>query len=413
VTDPLGTVTQYTYDGFGNPLSIVRDAGAGHLNQTTTLGYSTLGDVVSLTDPSENVTTSAYDANRRLTNVTAPPAPTALVTAYSYDPDGRLLQPRQSADGAVLATTSSSYTPSGKLATATDANGNVTGYAYDAADRLARVTDAAGRVTTYGYDAMSRLLAVSNPAIQSNPLTQSGYTPDGLLASLNIARSDTVADTTNFTYDGFDRLSTTTYPDSSAESLTYDANGNILTRETRKGDTLSFTWDTLNRLSTKAAPSEATVSWGYDLAGRPTSISDSSAAVTIPSAPASYAASTTYDAMNRPTAVTWGPAAAQTTPAASAASFTYGYDPTNRRVSQSATDNSWWSYPTAASAISYTPNNLNQYSAVGAVTQTYDGNGNLTHDGGYLYGFDAESRLTGISSLATAGNCDSTLLTMT
>jgi YD repeat-containing protein len=236
-----------------------------------------------------------------------------------------------------------------------------------------------------------------------------GYTPDGLLASL----TDAASHATDYAYDGFDRLSTATYPDSSAESLSYDANGNVLTRKTRKGDTLTFTYDTLNRLSTKAAPSEATVSWGYDLGGRVTSVGDTSAAVTAPSTTATYTVGTTYDAMNRPNAVTWGPAAAQTTPAASAASFTYGYDPTNRRVSQSATDNSWWSYPTAASAISYTPNNLNQYSAVGAVTQTYDGNGNLTHDGGYLYGFDAESRLTGISSLATAGNCDSTLLTMT
>ncbi len=240
-TDPLGTATQYTYDSFGNPLSIVRDAGAGHLNQTTAMTYSALGDVVSLTDPNHNLTTSAYDADRRLTMVTTPPAPAALVTAYSYDPDGRLLQTRQSADGAVLATTSSSYTLSGKLAAATDANGNLTGYAYDAADRLARVTDAAGRVTTYSYDALSRLLAAGNPAIQSNPLTQRGYTPDGLLASLTIARSNTVADTTNFTYDGFDRLSMTTYPNGSAESLTYDANGNTLTRKTRKGDTLNFT----------------------------------------------------------------------------------------------------------------------------------------------------------------------------
>ena len=125
-TDPLGTVAQYAYDGFGNPVSIIRDAGAGRLNQTTAMGYDALGDVVLLTDPNGNVTTSAYDAARRLTTVTAPPAPLALVTAYGYDPDGRLLQTRRSAAGTVLATTNSSYTPSGRLATATDANGNVT-----------------------------------------------------------------------------------------------------------------------------------------------------------------------------------------------------------------------------------------------------------------------------------------------
>ena len=34
-----------------------------------------------------------------------------------------------------------------------------------------------------------------------------------------------------------------------------------------------------------------------------------------------------------------------------------------------ATDNSWWSYPAATAAtVSYTANNLDQYTAVGAVT---------------------------------------------
>jgi YD repeat-containing protein len=50
-TDPLGTVTQFAYDNFGNQTSIVRDAGAGRLNQRTSFGYSAVGDVVSVTDP--------------------------------------------------------------------------------------------------------------------------------------------------------------------------------------------------------------------------------------------------------------------------------------------------------------------------------------------------------------------------
>ena len=41
------------------------------------------------------------------------------------------------------------------------------------------------------------------------------------------------------------------------------------------------------------------------------------------------------------------------------------------------TDNSWWEYP-AASASTVA---LNQYTAVGAVTPAYDGNGNLTSHG--------------------------------
>jgi hypothetical protein len=53
---------------------------------------------------------------------------------------------------------------------------------------------------------------VSNAAIQSAPLVQRAYTPDGLTASLTIARDNATFNVTNFAYDGLDRLSTTTYP---------------------------------------------------------------------------------------------------------------------------------------------------------------------------------------------------------
>jgi YD repeat-containing protein len=67
-TDPLGTVTKSSYDGFGNLTSVTRDFGSGRLNRLTTMSYSALGDVISLTDPNGNVTTNTYDAARRLTS---------------------------------------------------------------------------------------------------------------------------------------------------------------------------------------------------------------------------------------------------------------------------------------------------------------------------------------------------------
>ena len=136
-----------------------------------------------------------------------------MVTTYTYDADGHLLQTQQSAAGTVLRTTSTSYTYTGKPATVTDANGHVTTSAYDLDDRLVSVTDPVGRTTSFSYDALSRPASVSNAAILATPLIQRTYTPDGLIASLAIAQSNTVANTTSFAYDGFDRVSTTTYPD--------------------------------------------------------------------------------------------------------------------------------------------------------------------------------------------------------
>src|SRR5262249_30792979 len=62
----------------------------------------------------------------------------------------------------------------------------------------------------------------------------------------------------------------------------------------------------------------------------------------------------------------------------------------------------WLSYPSAAGSTSYSANNLNQYTAVGSITPTYDGNGNLTFDGIYTLGYDPENRLVSASATGTA-----------
>jgi RHS repeat-associated protein len=366
-----------------------------------------VGDAISVTDPKGNVTTSTYDAARRLLSTIAPgtsAAPAGVKTAFSYDPDGRVIQTEQTVNGVVLRTTASTYTLTGKPATATDAKGNTTFFTYDVLDRLSSTTDPMQRVTSIVYDALSRQSQMLNTAIQSTPLLQQAYTPDGLLASLTDANNHA----TSFAYDGFDRLATTTYPLGSTEVLTYDADSNVTSRKTRANQTISFAYDSLNRLKTKTPPSPAAVvSYGYDLAGRLTNLSDTSAAITtaVPPSPATsvqYATNFGYDALNRPTAVTWNPA--PTAAASTAGSVTTGhaYNKANQRIGQTVTDNSWFNYPTAIpSAISYTANALNQYTSVGAVTPSYDGNGNLTSDGMFTLGYDAENRLTSASG---AGN---------
>ena len=62
-------------------------------------------------------------------------------------------QTQQSANGSVLRTTSATWTASGKPATTTDANGNVTRLAYDLLDRLSTTSWPGGSYETLGYDA--------------------------------------------------------------------------------------------------------------------------------------------------------------------------------------------------------------------------------------------------------------------
>ena len=266
------------------------------------------------------------------------------------------------------------------------------------------MTDAVGRVGTVAYDALSRPTQSFNKAIQSGPLMQQAWTADGLRASLTDANGNLTA----FAYDGFDRLSTTTYPLGSTEGLTYDADSNVLTRTTRAGATISFTYDTLNRLGSKTPPSPApVVSYTYDLAGRMTGVSDTSAAIASVATPGStltYATSYAYDPLNRPTGVTFGDVPAATAPTTGVnVAFTHAYNAVNQRTSQSVSDSAWIDYPPAtASTTAYTANTLNQYIAVGAVAPTYDGNGNTTSDGTNTLGYDTENRLVSASKIGMA-----------
>lgn len=240
-------------------------------------------------------------------------------------------------------------------------------------------------------------------------MQQQAYSPDSLVSSLTDANSNT----TTFGYDGFNRLATMTFPGGTlTETYTYDHDGNITQRKTRKGDTINFAYDTLNRVCSKTVNAtvadcahtvSTTTSYGYDLDGRLTSASDSSSAfnTTVLAASASYATGYTYDALNRPTNVNLGTQPAQTTAGPANVLFQHTYDANNRRVGQTASDVTWWNRPSAVANISYTANALNQYSAVGATTPTYDPDGNLTFDGTFTYGYDAENRLTSVRQGAT------------
>ena len=98
-----------------------------------------------------------------------------------------------------------------------------------------------------------------------------------------------------------------------------------------------------------------------------------------PSGPSvQYATFAAYDALNRPIGISWTPAVAATATTSSSVTFSHAYNKTNQRIGQTATDNSWLNYPAATpGTVSYSADALNRYTALGAVSPTYDGNSNL------------------------------------
>jgi YD repeat-containing protein len=221
------------------------------------------------------------------------------------------------------------------------------------------------------------------------------YTPNGREASVTDARGNVTA----YGYDGFDRLSSATYAAgtalASSESFAYDADSNLTQRLTRRGDAIVFTYDTLNRLATKAPPAPTpTVNYSYDLMGRLTAVNDNGAAiagVVPPSPPVTrYTASYSYDARNRLVGVGFDNVNAPVQPTPASVRFDFAYNAANQRTSQQVSDDTYLNRPSGAPTVTYSVNALNQYTAVGAVAPTYDANGNLTFDGSFTYGYDAE-----------------------
>lgn len=411
--DPVGTVTRYTYDAFSNLTSVVADWGPGRLNVTTGFTHDAVGNPVTQTDPNGRTTTTTYDAARRVVSVTAPfpfDSGNSLVrTTNQYDPDGRVIAVTRT-NGADPQVTRTEYSNTGQVLARADPNGHRTVFAYDAADRLERVTLplAVGRTTRYRYDAAGRLVQlIDNTGTAAETYA---YTANGRRASLTNGRGAT----TDYGYDGFDRLAQTLYPLGStgtrtSEAFSYDAGDNVLTRTTRAGGVIGFAYDALGRLATKTPPSPApVVSYAYDRAGRVIGVSDTSAAIPTVAVPpgttVQYATAFSYDGLNRVTGTSWSPAPAAAAPAApGSVTFTHSYNAANQRTGESTTDGTWWHSPPAVpSSVAYTANAADQYSAVGSITPGYDADGNLTFDGLYDYGYDAEGRLVSVGQGGSA-----------
>ena len=106
--------------------------------------------------------------------------------------------------------------------------------------------NALGRSTSYTYTARGQLDTV----VDATGTTAERYTyaSNGPVASFTDARGNV----TQYARDGFDRLQSTTYAYgtglASSESFGYDANNNLISRQTRAGQDIRFAYDTLNRL---------------------------------------------------------------------------------------------------------------------------------------------------------------------
>jgi RHS repeat-associated protein len=402
MTDPVGNVTNYEYDGFGNLTAVIDPRG-----DKTTIGIGAYGLPASITDPMSDTTTLQYDGFGNLASSTDPLSET---TTFAYDAVSRLIQTTDPTGARFY----QSWDPLDRLVRQTDANGGVTGYTYDPVNDLLTVTDPRGGTNTYTYDNLSREISRTDPLGRQETF---GYDPLSDLTS----HTDRRGQTSSFGYDVIERLTSETYPDATV-ARSYDPYSRLLQVTDTQGGAFGFQYDLAGRLLQSTAPA-GTITYVRDGDGRATSRQvTGQSAVTYQYDPASNltqagmpqaTVNMTYDSrnalstMSRSNGVssgyTYDPLDRISSIMHQAgsnllSSFSYSYDPAGNR--SAAASSPAQALTTKAATGSFDA--ANEMNAFGGQTFTYDGNGNrLTQTASgktTTYTWDGRNRLRSITT---------------
>jgi RHS repeat-associated protein len=347
------------------------------------------------------------------------------ITRNIYDNAGQLLQVQKAYGTSIVQNYATyTYSPNGKQASVTDANGNLATFGYDGFDRLRQWTfpskTTPGQVNTadyelYGYDAVG-----NRTSLRKRDGVTLTYQYDGMnrntVKSVPASASEAAGYSVHYGYDvrglqTYARFGSASGP---GVSNAYDGYGRVTSSITTMGGvsrTLGYLYDAASNRTRVTHPDGTRFDMVYDAGSRMTD-----AYWWSPSYGSSYFLSLGYDGLGRRTATRhpYSPTY-------------YGYDGIGRLQSYAhwfaggaGNLNTWFTLNPASQIGSrerdnddyrhtsyvgadrqYAANGLNQYTAVAGAGYDYDANGNLTSDGGNTYTYDAENRL--VSSTLSGG----------
>ena len=300
------------------------------------------------------------------------------------------------------------YSNNGLVTSLLDAESNKTTYVYDGFDRLSQRQ----------YPSSTKGAGTSN----SSDYEQLAYDANSNVTSRRLRDANSIG----FTFDNLNRVTFKDLPGSEPDVTTAYDNLGRLTSASQSGNSLNFTYDALSRKLTEVGP-QGTVTSAYDVAGRRTQLTYPGSGLYVntdylvtgevsairengASSGVGVLATYGYDDLGNRTSVTFGSGVVQSltydavSRLASLASnlsgisnnpsATFAYNPANQITQTVRTGDAFaW---TGHSNVNrgYTSNGLNQYSAAGSASLTYDSKGNLTSDGTSSYGYSSENLLT-------------------
>jgi RHS repeat-associated protein len=320
-TDEFGHSTVMDYDVMGRLIHKTDVLG----NVSSTI-YDSRNDAIQSTNADGTITRSVYDAEGRVIyqdDAHLDGQQTILGTQTIYDLNGRVVGTERLSNlqieistvngvsnsnvistGSLLSTASTIYNDLGQVVSSTDAANQTTYFRYDAAGRqiaaidpltheadsaydsaghLSSTTDTLGHVTHYFYDAGGNIVRT---IYADGSSTQASYDSSGRQSS----STDQMGWTTNYQYDARGRVTEvisplvfdpeTTQTVQPTPQYGYDAYGDMASAQDAKGRITSFTFDQFGHEVTHTLPNGQTESTSYDAFGRLLSSTDFDGQVT-------------------------------------------------------------------------------------------------------------------------------------
>ncbi len=330
-------ITKPTYDAAGRVIAVTEGVGTTEAAVTSTSTYSSNGQVATVKDGENNLTTYEYDGHDRLLKtrfpVTTQGANTSSTTDYeqvTYDANSNITQ-RRLRNGSTITDT---YDNLGRLKTRTPQGESSVTYTYNLLGAPTLINQSTLNLTN-SYDALGRVTSQSQPF--------------GSIA---------------YQYDAAGNATRLTWADAFYVAYDYDLLGNI-TAVRENGATsgvgvlATYGYDSLNRRTSVTRGNGTSTSYVYDAVSRLSSLSQ--------------------DFTGTANDLTIGSIA---------------YNPASQIISQVKSNDIYaW---TGHSNVNrnYTVNGLNHFTAAGSTSLSYDGRGNLTNAGSNTYTYSMLNRLT-------------------
>lgn len=333
VTDPLSHVSRIEYDTHGNAIATI-DA----LGNRSASEFDAIGRVIAVNDPLNRRASVTYDGMGRVSTVTDP---ASAVTRFTYDANGNQV----TVTDALTHETLTTYDSKNRPISSTDTLARVSRLEYDKGDEIAALVSPSGRTVRYSYDGRGRVGVITDGL---GGLIRFGYDNRGNLVALTDQRGNT----TTYSYDELYRPIARRDPLGRPSSVAYDANNNVAENIDRLGRRVVFSYDVLDRMTRASYVDDVvdhvydaasrlvriddtqggSIGWAYDEANRVTSETSPAGVVNYSYNSASQRGSMTasdrqtvsygYDFAGRLQTITQG-----------AETFTYGYDLLSRRSS--------------------------------------------------------------------------------